>query len=186
MVPQCEPLNLGIKPTMWALFSLNRGTVFPNKNLIISSMLNFSLQVIFGENTCTIRYVYLYLYLYLYMPHKGSKQQELPFCYKGGHTCLHCLEEFFYIHCILPTYIFIAYLLCQTECDGRLGNQMSVYATAWVKHKVCLKRQPSHIYVDFLLELFWAPSGALVFILVYYIHICSHISDFSDLEQCWW
>ena len=87
-----------------------------------------------------------YLYFYLYMPHKGSKQQELPFCYKGGHTCLHCLEEFFYIHCciicsaycLLLSSIFIAYLLYQTECDGRLGNQMSVYATAWVKHKVYL------------------------------------------------
>ena len=90
-----------------------------------------------------------YLYLYLYMPHKGSKQQELPFCYKGGHTCLHCLEEFFIAYCLLLSSFFIAYLLYQTECDGRLGNQMSVYATAWVKHKVYLwlaTKNPNNIW----------------------------------------
>ena len=54
-----------------------------------------------------------YLYLYLYLPHKGSKQQELPLCYKGGniskfgHTGLHCLEEIFYIDRLLPIACFI-------------------------------------------------------------------------------
>ena len=118
-------------------------------------------------------YTYTYIYTYTSCHIRVPSNKNFPSVIKVVTLAFIAWKNSFIFiaaYCLLLSSIFIAYLLYQTECDGRLGNQMSVYATAWVKHKVCLKRQPSHIYVDFLVELFLAPSGALVFILVYYIH----------------
>ena len=119
-------------------------------------MLNFSLQVIFGENTCTIRCVYLYLCLYLYFTYiyvlityiytytchiRVPSNKNFPSVIKVVTLAFIAWKNSFIFiaaYCLLLSSIFIAYLLYQTECDGRLGNQMSVYATAWVKHKVYL------------------------------------------------
>ena len=85
--------------------------------------------------------MYTYTYIYTYTCHiRVPSNKNFPSVIKVVTLAFIAWKNsvIFIAYCLLLSSIFIAYLLYQTECDGRLGNQMSVYATAWVKHKVYL------------------------------------------------
>ena len=83
--------------------------------------------------------MYTYTYIYTYTCHmRVPSNKNFPSVIKVVTLAFIAWKNSFIFiaaYCLLLSSIFIAYLLYQTECDGRLGNQMSVYATAWVKRK---------------------------------------------------
>ena len=83
-------------------------------------------QVIFGDKTCTIRV---------------PINEYFPSVIKVA-TYHHCMESIFWklvLQSFINSWLSSNFTfdknsrrIFQTDCDGRLGNQLSVYSTAWV------------------------------------------------------